>query len=54
MGKRKSARKPQAKVRLTLDRQFTCLFCNHEKAIDCKLCVLIVFFGFEHTDFFIV
>ncbi|PWN46493.1 Elf1-domain-containing protein [Violaceomyces palustris] len=38
MGKRKSARKPQAsKKAAPLDTQFTCLFCNHEKAVSCKI-----------------
>ncbi|KAI8055455.1 transcription elongation factor Elf1 like-domain-containing protein, partial [Syncephalis plumigaleata] len=37
MGKRKSARKPVAKVRQRLDKQFSCIFCNHEKSIEVKL-----------------
>ncbi|KAI9204960.1 uncharacterized protein BJ171DRAFT_504237 [Polychytrium aggregatum] len=37
MGKRKSSRKPPSKVRLTLDREFNCLFCNHEKSVSTKL-----------------
>lgn len=38
MGKRKgTARKPQKKVRQTLDITFTCLFCNHEKSVICTL-----------------
>ncbi|KAK3827465.1 MAG: transcription elongation factor Elf1 like-domain-containing protein [Benniella sp.] len=37
MGKRKSARKPQAKVKKTLDSQFDCVACFHEKSISCKL-----------------
>ncbi|AEO62808.1 uncharacterized protein THITE_2062081, partial [Thermothielavioides terrestris NRRL 8126] len=39
MGKRKkSSRKPQApKKRESLPRTFTCLFCNHENAVEVKL-----------------
>ncbi|KAI8354999.1 transcription elongation factor Elf1 like-domain-containing protein [Mortierella sp. GBAus27b] len=37
MGKRKSARKPQAKEKKTLDTQFDCVACFHEKSISCKL-----------------
>ncbi|KAL2119144.1 hypothetical protein VTJ04DRAFT_6104 [Mycothermus thermophilus] len=38
MGKRKSSRKPQGpKKRDPLPKTFTCLFCNHEKAISIKL-----------------
>ncbi|KAK5942225.1 hypothetical protein PMZ80_006180 [Knufia obscura] len=39
MGKRKkSSRKPTGpKKRGPLDTQFTCLFCNHEKAVQVKL-----------------
>ncbi|KAG0022832.1 hypothetical protein BGZ80_011041 [Entomortierella chlamydospora] len=37
MGKRKSSRKPQAKVKKTLDTQFDCVACFHEKSINCKL-----------------
>ncbi|KAI9595551.1 transcription elongation factor Elf1 like-domain-containing protein [Syncephalis fuscata] len=37
MGKRKSARKPMTRVRQKLDKQFSCIFCNHEKSIDVKL-----------------
>ncbi|KAL2266524.1 hypothetical protein VTJ83DRAFT_5876 [Remersonia thermophila] len=38
MGKRKSSRKPQGpKKRDPLPTTFTCLFCNHEKAIQIKL-----------------
>jgi transcription elongation factor Elf1 len=39
MGKRKSKRKQVKKARATLDTQFTCLFCNHEKSLDVKLYV---------------
>ena len=38
MGKRKSStRKPAKKIKQTLDTQFTCLFCNHEKSVICTL-----------------
>ncbi|KAI3323133.1 Elf1-domain-containing protein [Xylariaceae sp. AK1471] len=39
MGKRKkSSRKPQGpKKREGLEKEFTCLFCNHEKAVRVKL-----------------
>lgn len=37
MGKRKSSAKPQKKIKQTLDITFTCLFCNHEKAVLCTL-----------------
>ncbi|KAG0370074.1 transcription elongation factor Elf1 like-domain-containing protein [Gamsiella multidivaricata] len=37
MGKRKSSRKPQAKVKKVLDTQFDCVACFHEKSINCKL-----------------
>uniref|UniRef100_A0A3P8W452 Transcription elongation factor 1 homolog n=1 Tax=Cynoglossus semilaevis TaxID=244447 RepID=A0A3P8W452_CYNSE len=39
MGRRKSKRKPPPKKKMTgdLDTQFTCPFCNHEKACDVKM-----------------
>lgn len=37
MGKRKSSAKPQKKIKQRLDTQFTCLFCNHEKSINCTI-----------------
>ncbi|EGW34082.1 uncharacterized protein SPAPADRAFT_135141 [Spathaspora passalidarum NRRL Y-27907] len=38
MGKRKSsAKKPVKKIKQTLDTQFTCLFCNHEKSVICTI-----------------
>jgi transcription elongation factor Elf1 len=38
MGKRKtSSRGPVKKLKQRLDTQFTCLFCNHEKAINCTI-----------------
>lgn len=38
MGKRKkSSRGPVKKLKQKLDTQFTCLFCNHEKAINCTI-----------------
>lgn len=37
-GKRKtSARGPAKKLKQRLDTQFSCLFCNHEKAVTCSL-----------------
>ncbi|XP_019645798.1 PREDICTED: transcription elongation factor 1 homolog isoform X2 [Branchiostoma belcheri] len=38
MGRRKSKRKPEAKKRQDpLETQFTCPFCNHEKACEVKM-----------------
>ncbi|SPC61133.1 related to ELF1  len=39
MGKRKSSSKKPggAKEPAPLDTVFTCLFCNHEKAVSCKI-----------------
>ncbi|KAG0044555.1 hypothetical protein BGZ83_010230 [Gryganskiella cystojenkinii] len=38
MGKRKSSsRKPAGRVKKTLDTQFDCVSCFHEKSINCKL-----------------
>ncbi|SAM03252.1 hypothetical protein [Absidia glauca] len=37
MGKRKVKRKAAKKMKDKLDTQFNCLFCNHEKSIECKL-----------------
>ncbi|KAG0255908.1 hypothetical protein BG011_004864 [Mortierella polycephala] len=37
MGKRKSSRKPAARTKKTLDTQFDCVSCFHEKSINCKL-----------------
>ncbi|KAJ8663363.1 hypothetical protein O0I10_000602 [Lichtheimia ornata] len=37
MGKRKVKRKAPKKLKEKLDSQFNCLFCNHEKAIECKI-----------------
>ncbi|CAO3651866.1 unnamed protein product [Mucor fragilis] len=37
MGKRKTKRKPQKKLKDKLDTQFNCLFCNHENSIECKI-----------------
>jgi transcription elongation factor Elf1 len=37
MGKRKAARKPKAKIKLKLEKAFTCHFCNHDKSIEIKL-----------------
>ena len=39
MGRRKSSRKPPSRKKMTgtLETQFTCPFCNHEKACDVKM-----------------
>lgn len=37
MGKRKSSAKAPKKIKQKLDTQFTCLFCNHEKSINCTI-----------------
>ncbi|XP_065773911.1 transcription elongation factor 1 homolog isoform X1 [Muntiacus reevesi] len=39
MGRRKSKRKPPPKKKMTgtLETQFTCPFCNHEKSCDVKM-----------------
>ncbi|XP_071656698.1 transcription elongation factor 1 homolog isoform X1 [Patagioenas fasciata] len=39
MGRRKSKRKPPPKKKVTgtLETQFTCPFCNHEKSCDVKM-----------------
>ncbi|KAG1446977.1 hypothetical protein G6F56_009407 [Rhizopus delemar] len=37
MGKRKTKRKPQRKLKDKLDTQFNCVFCNHENSVDCKI-----------------
>ncbi|XP_072023673.1 transcription elongation factor 1 homolog [Amphiura filiformis] len=38
MGRRRSKRKPPAKKKtLGLEAQFTCPFCNHEKACEVKM-----------------
>lgn len=37
MGKRKSSAKAPKKLKQRLDTQFTCLFCNHEKSINCTI-----------------
>ncbi|KAI9173047.1 hypothetical protein H9P43_007178 [Blastocladiella emersonii ATCC 22665] len=37
MGKRKSSRKPVAKVKTRLPTVFNCPYCNHEKSIEVKL-----------------
>ncbi|TID29759.1 hypothetical protein CANINC_001677 [Pichia inconspicua] len=37
MGKRKSSAKAPKKIKQRLDTQFTCLFCNHEKSINCTI-----------------
>ncbi|CAO3692827.1 unnamed protein product [Rhizopus stolonifer] len=37
MGKRKTKRKVQKKLKDKLDTQFTCVFCNHENSVECKI-----------------
>ncbi|KAI8984665.1 transcription elongation factor Elf1 like-domain-containing protein [Mycotypha africana] len=37
MGKRKTKRKPQKKLKEKLDTVFNCTFCNHENSIECKM-----------------
>ncbi|KAI8841326.1 transcription elongation factor Elf1 like-domain-containing protein [Chytridium lagenaria] len=37
MGKRKAAKRQTTKVKTKLDKEFSCLFCNHEKSIVTKL-----------------
>ncbi|KAM0753218.1 Elf1-domain-containing protein [Meredithblackwellia eburnea MCA 4105] len=37
MGKRKSSKKPQAKIKAVLDKTFRCLFCQHNGTVTCKL-----------------
>ncbi|KAJ3222734.1 hypothetical protein HDU81_009630 [Chytriomyces hyalinus] len=37
MGKRKSAKKPQAKLKVKLEKEFQCVLCNHENAISVRM-----------------
>ncbi|SCV70059.1 BQ2448_1453 [Microbotryum intermedium] len=37
MGKRSSAKKPQTRPKLVLDKSFKCLFCQHNGTITCKI-----------------
>ncbi|KAI8391696.1 transcription elongation factor Elf1 like-domain-containing protein [Radiomyces spectabilis] len=37
MGKRKAKSKPLKKLKAKLDIHFNCLFCNHEKSIECRM-----------------
>ncbi|KAG9290025.1 hypothetical protein G9A89_010331 [Geosiphon pyriformis] len=37
MGKRKTKRKPMAKKKESLDVQFNCMFCNHERSVEVKM-----------------
>ncbi|KAH6918554.1 Elf1-domain-containing protein [Coprinopsis sp. MPI-PUGE-AT-0042] len=38
MGKRKSSKKPAApRLKPTLDSQFTCLFCHHDKSVTVRM-----------------
>ncbi|XP_015262993.1 PREDICTED: transcription elongation factor 1 homolog [Gekko japonicus] len=45
MGRRKSKRKPPPKKKMTgtLETQFTCPFCNHEKSCDVKMLPSLTF-----------
>ncbi|KAI8621314.1 transcription elongation factor Elf1 like-domain-containing protein, partial [Chytriomyces sp. MP71] len=36
-GKRKSSKKPQAKVKVTLSKEFQCVLCNHESAVTVRM-----------------
>ncbi|KAL6043826.1 Transcription elongation factor 1 [Balamuthia mandrillaris] len=37
MGKRKSRKKPVKRVAAKVPTAFDCPFCNHEKAVECKI-----------------
>ncbi|KAJ3099960.1 hypothetical protein HDU97_002632 [Phlyctochytrium planicorne] len=37
MGKRKAAKRQSTKVKTKLDKEFSCLFCNHEKTVIPKI-----------------
>ncbi|GJN91332.1 hypothetical protein Rhopal_004353-T1 [Rhodotorula paludigena] len=37
MGKRKSSKKPQVRVKQVLDKSFRCVFCAHQGSVTCKL-----------------
>ena len=37
MGKRKSGRVIEKRVRIKLDKEFDCPFCNFEKCVDVKM-----------------
>jgi len=37
MGKRKKAKPPPKRRKLTVPKQFDCPFCNHEQSVDCKM-----------------
>ncbi|GAA5931428.1 hypothetical protein JCM3775_005020 [Rhodotorula graminis] len=37
MGKRKSSKKPQTRVKQVLDKSFRCVFCAHQGSVTCKL-----------------
>ncbi|ELR25143.1 elongation factor 1, putative [Acanthamoeba castellanii str. Neff] len=37
MGKRKSRAKPVKRMEQKVPTTFDCPFCNHEKAVDCKI-----------------
>lgn len=52
MGKRKSKRKVVKKAGPPpLDTQFTCPFCNHEKAVTCDM-YAIIWFIFNELMFY--
>ncbi|GAA5903735.1 Elf1p [Sporobolomyces salmoneus] len=37
MGKRKSSKKPQARIKQVLDKSFRCIFCAHQGSVTCKM-----------------
>ncbi|BGP49141.1 hypothetical protein JCM10450v2_005022 [Rhodotorula kratochvilovae] len=37
MGKRKSSKKPQTRIKQVLDKSFRCVFCAHQGSVTCKL-----------------
>ncbi|GAA5842853.1 hypothetical protein JCM11251_005826 [Rhodosporidiobolus azoricus] len=37
MGKRKSSKKPQTRVKQVLDKSFRCVFCAHQGSVTCKM-----------------
>ncbi|GAA6007784.1 hypothetical protein JCM11491_003963 [Sporobolomyces phaffii] len=37
MGKRKSSKKPQTRVKQVLDKSFRCIFCAHQGSVTCKM-----------------
>ncbi|GAA5902036.1 hypothetical protein JCM6882_000174 [Rhodosporidiobolus microsporus] len=37
MGKRKSSKKPQTRIKQVLDKSFRCVFCAHQGSVTCKM-----------------